>query len=66
MTDEITEIMKLFNITEEQAVLMIEKGFKLNNLQSSVETYVNTQIEAFTETYKTKLRDIVTKELNQD
>lgn len=66
MTAEIEEIMKLFNITEEQAIMMLEKGFKLSNFHSSVESYVNTRIEGFTDSYKNKIRDIVSKELDKD
>lgn len=66
MTSEIEEIMELFKITEEQAIMMLEKGFKLTSFHSSVERYVNTKVKAVTDRYKNTIDDIVSNELSTD
>ena len=66
MTSEIEQLIELFKITEAQAIMMIDAGFKIEDVQSSVEKYVNSKIENLADIHKNKITDIVNNELTSD
>ena len=66
MTDEVNEIMNIFNITEEQALMMIHNGFSVSNAQLAVDAYITSQIQPVIEKSKDKVQSIIEKELMSD